>query len=562
VRAALLLALPLLACDGTGARTTAPSPPARGCHDDCPAALSCVHGACVGAAAPQYDVVLRITPPAASPVGAVEVRDVAFGGSPVLEAPDLPVPDRATTVRRVLRPSTRGDRPVTATVTARAEAAETPPPLGAEASTVETAEGPRFALSLPPYWPAIDGSQDCTLYRLRVVPAEAEELPPYEQGGLSLGCGGPAEDVILPAGPDGLQTLRGDVLVSADNPTPIAVQVVARDDDGRPVSTSVTTDAPTQVGHFEIRFWPAEAERHVTLRIEPVQQHDRPLPRVDVPVTVPAVGAAAPDLVIYIGDVGRVFTVHGRVAGLQGTTGAPLGGATLRFRGAIGNGQFETSAASARDGTFEVNLYPGEYLVDVDPGATDFRLLRSRLMIADGGGTLDLALRPRTPVAGRVVGPDGAALPGALIEARLVRAQYADPQLERPGEAPPARTDQATADADGRFTLKLDPGDHVLTVTPPADRGLPRLQVQRTVPADQPVELGALTVPPAAVIALKLSTEARADRPAAPLSNAKVEAWVLGGTGGPVLAGDGLSDADGQVTVIVPAGPPPLAEMP
>jgi hypothetical protein len=559
-----LLVLALAGCVDETDAPTSTAPLRRGCDvdDDC-APLRCVERACVGEAAPEYDLALRVVPPADSPSGEVEIQGVRFDDGPSLVVSEpVFVPDEVTVIRRVLTPRRE---PVAGTVTAVARDALSGRPLITSGATAATTDGARFSLTLAPTWPTLVESFQCTTFALRVVP-DRERLPPFVQEGVLFGDCGSTGDVVLPADPPqsmadppircggdpgGLHVICGRFLVSRENPTPLPVQVFARDAEGRAVSTRAESDAD---GQFAVALWPSDQPRRITLHIESARPTEQPLPRMDVSVDEPATSPelASRLLPLYLGDIGRVFPARGRVVGLRGTDEEPLFAATVRFRGAVGSGEFVTSVETTRDGSFAANLYPGEYVIDVDPGATDFRLLRTRVTLSPDGAPTNLTLRPRTVATGRLVDPAGRPLADATISTTLVRARYADPRLEREGEAPPPRSDLATTDEDGRFTLRLDPGDHVLTVTPARDRGLPMLRIQRTVPADQPVDLGEIAVPSAAVLAFSLLDDREA-----PLSGVRVEAWALRSGLDAVLVGEGLSGTDGRVTVVVPAGPAP-----
>ncbi len=536
----------------------------RGCDvdADCAAGLRCAERGCVGEAAPEYDVALRLLPPADSPSGEVEIQGVSFDGPVLAVTAPVFVPDEVTVVRRVLTPRRE---PVAGTVTAISREALSGRPLIASGATVATTNGASFSLTLAPTWPTLVESFQCTTFALRVVP-DRNRLPPFVQEGVLFGDCGATGDIVLPADPPqsmadppvrcggdpgGLHVICGRFLVSRENPTPVPVRVFARDAEGRPVSTRAESDAE---GLFALALWPSAQPRTVTLHIESVRPSEQPLPRLDISVEEPPTSPALASRVLplYLGDIGRVFPARGAVVGLRGDDEEPLFAATVRFRGVVGRGEFIAGAETARDGTFAVNLYPGDYVIDVDPGATDFRLLRTRVALSADAAPTRLTLRPRTVATGRLVGPTGQPLEGATINTTLVRARYADPRLEREGEAPPPRSDLATTDGDGRFTLRLDPGDHVLDVTPAGGTGLPSLRVLRTVPADQPVDLGQIAVPSAGVLSLTLLDDREA-----PLSGVRVEAWALRPGLDAVLVGEGLSGINGRATVVVPAGPAP-----
>jgi hypothetical protein len=159
--------------------------------------------------------------------------------------------------------------------------------------------------------------------------------------------------------------------------------------------------------------------------------------------------------------------------------GAPIGGAEVRLLGAGGRaslisipGRFLTAA----DGTFRAaaplgavleahkpGFYPGSARVDLQA------MVDGRIRIQLGAAAAGPA-PPRGALAGRVVGPDGRPVPGALVEAAKTHGwAYSGTPVA-----------QAVTDADGRFHVgDLARSPHQLTVR--ADGFVPEV-VGRVLP--------------------------------------------------------------------------------
>lgn len=534
-----LVAVAALGCDD-GLDGQEDPPPASGCDDVCPAELICMHGACVGALAPEWPVALRILPRSDDPLAPAEMRSIDWGGVVVRELPPLPLSARVPLQGRAL--VTRGG--VTETIRVRSSAVAlqgiSAQSLTATGDIVDEADGSRFVLSVAPFWPTDAGGRRGVVYSLTLRPEVTEQYPPWRVEQLRVPADGAPIEVALPTA-DELPTVGGEVLFGPDNGNPVVgVRVFAVDGEGRRISTEATTDA---TGAFSLRFWPSEVERAVTLRVRPTVEASE-LPAVDTPYQVAGGGGENSFARVYLGRLQSTFELSGQITdGVE-----PVPGALIRMQGEVGNGTYEVSAGPTdAEGRFSATLYPGRYRLDIEPPAdSPYRLVRLESDFGPADAPV-YTLQPRTAIRGEVLDPGGSPIEAARVQARLTVARFADPELVTEDGPQPGRTWQSETDDGGRFVLQLDPGDHVITVTPPASTGLPVSEHPLTVPALgsdlPPVEL---QVPPAAALVLSLR-----DGDAAPAADVVVEAWRTD-LDPPVRVAEATSDADGAVVLRVP----------
>lgn len=534
---AALLAVAFAGCDDSA--DPPPRPEQPGCRStaECPEGLLCGEGACVGGPAPSWPVTLRLTPAADSPLAPVELAGVTFTDGPLTRLPNIAIADRFRVTGRAL---TGDGVDLAVQVTARPAVPEalSRPPLQFSSAPAQGAGQPRFTFEWAKQWPKLGGGQRAILYALKVVPVEGELYPPLNGPTLPGETDGRVQTIELAAAAD-MPVIEGEVLLSQAAPNPLrGMSVFAVDASGQQVSTRATAD---ENGRFSLRFWPAEAPRPVTIRARPTEASG-PLPDIDLPFEVPPTPVDPPPLVrLFAGLQSPSFELSGVVG-----PDAPVPNATLRFRGAVGNGVHRVDARTDAEGRFTVVLYPGEYLIDLQPpiNTTPFRLARVRRAVAEGDA-LVFVPQTRPLVSGVVLDSAGEPIEGARVSSRLAQQSFADPTLAQPTDEPPPRgLETATAD-DGSFTLQLDPGAQVLTVVPPPDRGLPTFEQVVQVP---PLEGGVTTtiqVPPAAALVVTIT-----DREGAPVRDLTVEAWRT--DEGERRVAQGTTDADGRSTLVLP----------
>lgn len=549
VAAALAFAWGLWACDEDVARRPVETRPGCDTADDCPRGLDCVEGVCVGGSAPEWPLRLRFRPADEQLTPVDMLEELHFSGTPVLRvrAPVL-LPRRAELLGTALREGV----PQRVRVTARALSGIGAQPLTYTGDPADADDEPAFLLGLPAWWPRPGGELRQQLpYALQV---RSDHLPPFSLE-RPINTSDELPPIDLPTGE--MVTVFGVVLVSPGNPVPLnGLRVVAQTSDGAPVSTVATTGGVTEgdapPGQFTLALWPSDRERTISLRVTSDQQ---PLPEVTHLVTVPAGGSPGFQQ-IFIGETGRVFGAIGRVG-----TPEEAVRARIEFDGQVGNGRFRWTTSTDEAGGFALDLYPGRYDVEVIPsadGGSPYRISRTSIEVAPDSGELVLPLRPRIVFEGQVLDPAGQPVAQAAIETELVRAIHGEPGMELYDDAPPARSDKADTNADGRFVLSLDRGLHRLTITPLVQSGLPAIEVMAEVsPGRLPGEV-IYVLPAAAAVVVDL---ARDPASPVPVAGVVVEAWRTDGDV-PRRIARGTSDARGRVTLALPNEPAPETEAP
>ena len=522
-----------------------PTPPpveetTSGCllDEDCPTNLRCRFGACVGQIWPNWPITLRMLPRPGDDIPSVELRSIQFADDAVVDMGDIRLPKASRLTGRVKLPSGEG---LEVRASARATTGLLELALNYQGESFRDLDGPGFAISLPQAWPTDTGSLRAVLYELTLFPEDAARLPPWRVTDFRIPDGDPTVVMVLPE-PAQMPRIEGEVRVSDANPTPIpGMRVYATDANGRRVSSEMVTD---ESGQFTLHFWPAPQARNVTLRLRRTGESG-PVPDLERVVRVPGIqGEAIPFESFVLGNIGDAFTVSGQVGDPE-----PIPGASLRLRGQVGDGIFTIDVPSTdAEGRFKVTVYEGLYAVDVvSPPQSRYRIARFQLPIAEGD-TLALAPEPRAAMTGLVVDPSSSPVQQARIRAELLTPNYADLDLNRAEQAAPSRTRQVETDAEGRFALLLDPGDHRLHVEIAPRRGLPAVQIPITIPPlDTSIPGVRVAIPPAAALVGNLSA---AD--GTPAAGVAVEAWRTDTTP-PRRIAAAVTDLDGSLTLAIPA---------
>jgi hypothetical protein len=486
---------------------------------------------------------LRIVPPQDLPAVAVEVPGIDFEGAPLF-APDQPLvlPDRALLVGRAV---TTDDPPVDVAVGAQAVIRGA---VAAEGQTIAaravvTPRGPRFTFTMAPCWPDFSGTCKDTVFTVRLNP-DPTVLPPAEFRDLTMRDNLPEEErpFALP-GTASPPTVSGTVTLFDATPL-YGLTVFGVDDAGQRITTMATTGVD---GGFTVRHWPYHAG-HAVRFLATSRDAERPLPVLAHADRLAAADETSDAVRIVVPDIGKTFTARGRITSI---TGDPVAGARIRLRTNTAAGEFTVDAAATDDGSFAPLLYPGTYVVDVEPAlGTGLRILRTEVDARPDGPPLEIRLKPLVPVKGRIVWPDGTPIARARVQARLAQVAAGRPELLLPDDEPPTRLVEGETDARGVFTVLLDPGAQRLTITPLAGLGLPTTGRDIFVPIESglAVDLGDVAVVPAGVVRLEVL-----DVRELPVAGAGVQVWRTDAADGPRKVAEGTTDPAGSVVLRVPA---------
>ena len=367
--------------------------------------------------------------------------------------------------------------------------------------------------------------------------------------------------------PDELTTVRGIIVDSDEVPIRTDLQVQAVDpSSGAIVSSSTTTDPAT--GEFTIYLDPLATDW--VFRIS--GGADRP----EYPTLLADPAYFFPDDTGYVRILVPTLTpvyYTGWVYPKDASSGDGIPNATLTFRSTdvfdetTGvTGSFRATAASDSDGRYGVRLVPGTYDVIVTPP--------DEVPTADGDGTMpspygvvvEQGIEIRLPaMGGELVGqtfevPARASVGGQVLTSTGEQVTGATVQaiaLGRPGATAAAqynRSGDATTDATGQFTMRLDFGTYDIAIKPAPESGFswlvrPGQSFASTEPITPPYELAAPVPVSGAVV--------RADSTAPTVAGAEVRAWALieeeDGTTRAVQIGRTMTREDGTYTLLLPS---------
>lgn len=412
------------------------------------------------------------------------------------------------------------------------------------------------------------------MYTVRATTTDLSLVPPKQL--MVLADHDQTVDVAF-ASPLSLPELHGTIRDSLQQPVPgmqVQATTVPPDDTTAPtvVSTTTTTDIN---GAFSIRLSPTPPAK-LLLVATPTAMATAQLPSLTMPVDATKLGTAnsltrnlavpplpAPAHCIY------------KVTG-TGPSGADMAvpSASCLFTADVSDphatdgtrATYRVSAMTDPLGQVTVDLIPTEtgnriYDVVVTPDATQpFGAKATTINVAPQGGygpNIALDLRPQ--LSGRVLDPSGKALKNLMVvPSPSTVAAALGPTPFTVATTP----QQATADTDGRFAVRLDKGFWDLGLVPPADSMLPRLWRAQLDLADGDVDIGALTMPKGVMVHGVVH-----DPTGAPLGHANVRLYtVAAGNAGcaagdksclapPRLRAEASSGTDGVVSLIMPSQP-------
>ncbi|XXF74999.1 carboxypeptidase regulatory-like domain-containing protein [Myxococcaceae bacterium GXIMD 01537] len=240
---------------------------------------------------------------------------------------------------------------------------------------------------------------------------------------------------------------QGDVRVDAD------LEIQALDASQHPLSQRVPVSRLT--GDFLLVLPPSAAQlTHVLLQVTRSARSDALVPQKTFSVELPK-GLAAP---LEMGDYGEPVVLNGRAVD---SAGRPVAGATVYVMGKVGGGGTFRSASvtTGADGLFTLRSLPSPQdapmsLFVVPPAEALAGLTRQSTLVPRGGVSLaDVRCPDKLEVRGVLLRPEGG-LPAAGAQV------VAYPVGELAGWPLPSDSVAGITDADGRFSLRLDPGEY------------------------------------------------------------------------------------------------------
>lgn len=323
-------------------------------------------------------------------------------------------------------------------------------------------------------------------YVVRLAPSDPTLVPPTQRTMAALTDH--EVDFALPD-PLTLPQLHGTVVDSLQQPL-AGVQLQATDPtSGQVLSTTVTSDV---TGAFSLRLV-ASPPGTVQLTATPASASSM-LPTltqlVDTSKLSPTTGA----LTVNLAMPALPATVRVNYA-IQGASSSgavtPVPGAVCVFTAPVGDTQtaaqggsgtqatYTAMATAASDGSVAVDLIPSatsyrSYTVTISPDASsNFQPLTTNINVGPASGwgaPISLLLRPQ--LSGRVVDTNGQAIPSlTVLPALATLGETVGAQVYAALTAPTA----ISADDDGRFAVRLNPGTWDIGIIPAAATMLPRV---------------------------------------------------------------------------------------
>ncbi len=221
------------------------------------------------------------------------------------------------------------------------------------------------------------------------------------------------------------------------------------------------------------------------------------------------------------------------------------------------NAVYRTTADSDADGTIQVRLVPGTYAVTIvpsTPGAAAF--YGAWEVTQTGGNGKGFQLEAQPELIGSVATPEGGSIgftPVVASPSQQNDADYFSLALGAPSAA--SRQLSTTLDADGAFSLLVDPGSIDVSVQVSPDTAYPWVVVPRSLvlpAAQEPFhDFGVLELPKPVVVRGTVSS------PMGPVPLAVVRAWLSAdGSGDPsspvVQIGEVVTDEAGRFFLPLP----------
>ena len=301
------------------------------------------------------------------------------------------------------------------------------------------------------------------------------------------------------------------------------------------VSSNATT---SETGEFTLLLMALPTDP--VLEVRP-SVRNASFPTLRLPVDVVGTRIDLGDL--SLGDVAAPVPIAGRVVA---ESGAPVPLASVVALAKFGAGEFTAHVQTDGEGALALALLPGTYSVAVlgPTEAGGAGLVIEELVVSGPITDLLFTLPGRAPVEGRVLDAAGRRVPAASLTFQRLGNDLgvAEPVL---GDGQPSFV--ISADSDGSFVARVDPGRYRLTIQPPVGLAAPGQSVLITVPA-QGVERD-FSLPPRAVLAGTV-----VDRGGARSGGAFIRVYsrLLDEAGRAIFLGEALAADDGSFEVSLP----------
>ncbi len=398
-------------------------------------------------------------------------------------------------------------------------------------------------------------------YSLSVTPSAEGLYPPWFTTGIQVAAGQAAEVEVTWPSFDNLVRFDGRLLQTAQPPVPVqgaAMEVQAVDPtSGRALSQRVPVSSghAGATGDFFLYMDPPAGLQWIQIRATP-KDAKAMVPSREFLVPLDAMSTEP----LELGDFGAAVTVRGRALSSAGT---PLERAQVFIDGEVGGGGRFRSEVVETDaqGNFTLKTLPsaagGNLELWVAPRSqSPSGLLRAPLEVSAVGGPLgDFTAPDKLTVMGTLTRPDGQPASSVTISAVPVSSTEGAPL--------PNEQTQGATDAQGRFTLLLDPATYRVDFLPSDNQ--PRVSrlvtVRRTLDAQgTPVLVTSLppfTLSRGRTVSGKVSAVPRrlSTGPAEPAPYASVKFFrvvTFDGERSSVLLAETTADATGRYTVILP----------
>jgi hypothetical protein len=319
---------------------------------------------------------------------------------------------------------------------------------------------------------------------------------------------------------------------------PVSSMKVAAWLDGHVVSTTATSDTS---GGFDI-IMPRGSATY-TVRADATMDLVVPSVQLDVPAIATS---PAPRPTLRLPKFGAPIAIPMDVSARSSSGIRPgVPGAAVTFTATISDpdqtaATFTRTGSTDSNGGLDITLIPGlSYTIGVKTPPTSEYASAVVENVSVGASTLEIELGQKTPVAGTLLGEDGKAVAGAVIQALGVGAAESAISNSSPNAATSVQTDMQ-----GRYRILLDPGNYDLEVAPQDGSSYPRWGLESVAVGPGMVQAD-IQLPPASRIVGRVSG------PDGMTQDADVRVYLVSQTGDGRLRGLAHTADDGSFELVL-----------